>query len=101
MSPAEPDGISFLRVALAFAAVFGLLGLMGLALRHLAARGIKMPGPAGRKRRLEVVESLTIDVRRRLVLVRCDNKEHLILLGNQDVVVAQDVTKPGRAKKAV
>jgi len=30
---------------------------------------------------LELVESLTLDAQRRLVLVRLDTREHLILLG--------------------
>ena len=96
MTPGETEGSSLLHVVLAFAVVFGLLGLFSYGLRYVTTRGIKLPGLSGvgaRSRRLEMVESLAIDVRRRLVIVRCDGKEHLLLLGiNQDIVVAQNVT---------
>jgi flagellar protein FliO/FliZ len=53
---------------------------------------MKLPGASRENKRLEIVESLTIDVRRRLVIVRCDGNEHLLLLGaTQDVVVAADL----------
>jgi flagellar protein FliO/FliZ len=92
MTPTETDGASLLHVVFAFAVVFGLLGLFGYALRYVTARGMKLPGTSRGSKRLEIVESLTIDVRRRLVIVRCDGNEHLLLLGAaQDVVVAADL----------
>jgi flagellar protein FliO/FliZ len=92
MTPTEPDSFSLLRVILAFAVVFGLLGALGFGLRSIAGRGIKLPGKLGRAKRLELVESLPLDIRRRLVIVRCDGNEHLLLLGqNQDIVVAGNV----------
>ena len=92
MSPVQPDGFSVLRVILAFLVVFSLIGLLGFGLKYISVRGIKMPGTSGKSRRLELVESLPLDVRRRLVIVRCDNKEHLLLLGsNQEIVVATDI----------
>jgi flagellar protein FliO/FliZ len=42
----------------------------------------------GGDRRLSVVEITPIDARRRLVLVRRDDREHLLLLGiGQDLVI--------------
>lgn len=44
------------------------------------------------KRRIKVVENLAIDARRRVVLIKRDDKEHLILLGhNNDVVIEQNI----------
>ena len=41
-------------------------------------------------RRMKVSESLMLDPRRRLVLVRCDGREHLLLLGpGGDLVVSE------------
>ena len=94
MNPASPDAMSFLRIALAFAVVAGLLGALGFGLRYINERGIKLPGKTSRAKRLDVVESLTVDVRRRLVIVRCDDQEHLLLLGaSQDIVVKADLPK--------
>lgn len=43
---------------------------------------------AGRSKRLSVVDSVMVDTRRRLLIVRRDNVEHLILTGGpQDLVV--------------
>ena len=53
-----------------------------------------MPGTAVRGRRLAIVETLTLDARRRLVIVRRDDAEHLLLLGiNQDIVVEANLNK--------
>ena len=40
----DPDPVSWLRVGLAFAVVFSLIALLGLALKYLKARGMVMPG---------------------------------------------------------
>lgn len=44
-------------------------------------RLLRGPGGAGPVRRLRIVEQLALDPRRRLVLIRRDDEEHLILLG--------------------
>ena len=65
----------------AFALIF-VLALIAL-LAWLAKR-FGVPGALVRQRpdrRLSVVESLPLDSRHRLVLVRRDTKEHLIMLG--------------------
>jgi hypothetical protein len=41
------------------------------------------------KRRLKIVEFMPIDHRRRLVLVRRDDREHLLLLGPQGETVVE------------
>ena len=73
-----------------------LLALLGVfALLVLAAQRFGLvPGMArfgltpGRERRLTIVESLPLDPRRRLVLVRADGRDHLLLIGGEsDLVV--------------
>ena len=47
------------------------------------------------QRRLALIEVLPVDAKRRLVLVRRDRVEHLILLGTtSDVVVESAITPP-------
>jgi flagellar protein FliO/FliZ len=47
------------------------------------------------KRRLGVQEVLSLDSKRRLVLIKRDGVEHLILLGlNDDIVVETGITPP-------
>ncbi len=80
-----PDGISWLRFLVASASVLALLGVLSLGLRWAAARGWGGVALAGLRRggRLSLIESLPLDGRRRLVLIRCDATESLLLLGAQ------------------
>ena len=96
-APAAIGGLSWLRVILAFIIVGGLLAGLGFGLNYLNLRGVRMPGllASGKSRRLRLIETLPIDARRRLVLVRCDGAEHLLLLGpTQDVVVQTGIASP-------
>ncbi|WP_226635753.1 FliO/MopB family protein [Brevundimonas poindexterae] len=76
--------MSFLDLA---RAIFGLaftLGLIGLAAwagRRYAPQLLARFGAERGERRLKVVETLVLDPARRLVLVRVDQEERLILLG--------------------
>lgn len=89
------DLSTYLQFALALAFVLGLIGLLALLLRRLG-----FGGPAlsrGRQRRLSVVEVAAIDAKRRLVLVRRDDTEHLILLGpSDDLVVERGIPAPSQ-----
>ena len=84
--------ISLLKIIIASTTVLGLMGLLAWGLKYFAARGWITPA-AGSARRLKLIESLALDARRRLVIVKCDNAEHLLLLGaNQDSIVATNLT---------
>ncbi|MGH7117404.1 MAG: flagellar biosynthetic protein FliO [Acetobacteraceae bacterium] len=70
----------------AIAALIAVLALIWLSAR--AARYTGLASRAGAARRLSVVESLALDPRRRLYLVRCDARELLLLASNnRDAVV--------------
>ncbi|MDX2028901.1 MAG: flagellar biosynthetic protein FliO [Alphaproteobacteria bacterium] len=94
MTP-DPESVSWVQIVVAVAVVTGLLASFGLVLKYIKARGLTVPGlalrPAGR---LQVVESLALDMRRRLVIVRCDGEDHLLLLGNQQDIVVKNSLKP-------
>jgi flagellar protein FliO/FliZ len=78
-----PDTTHWLTAAAALAAVIGLVLLGGRLLRAGGLGSATTPG-----RRLRVQESLALDARRRLVLVRCDGRDLLLLTGGaQDQVV--------------
>ena len=64
---------------------FGALAALLVAL-WLGARALRGRGPTGR--RLGIAEVIALDARRRLVLVRCDGREVLLLTGGgQDAVL--------------
>lgn len=77
------DGESYLRFILALLLVLGLLALAAFLLRRSG-----LAPKLSRSRRLALLESLPLGPRHRLMLIRRDEVEHLLLLGPQgDVVV--------------
>lgn len=74
-----------------FAAILlGVLILIWLARRLLG--GTLVSGGRSRQARLAVMDATPVDARRRLILVRRDDVEHLILIGGPtDVVVEQNI----------
>lgn len=91
------DPLILFRLLLALAVVIGLVMLAGWAGRRFglmpAAGTLRGKGRADR--RLHVVEVRPVDSRRRLVLVRRDDREHLLLIGGtDDLVVETGITPP-------
>jgi flagellar protein FliO/FliZ len=76
-----------------FALIATLALILGVA---YGARRLGMLQPTAQgTRRLKISESLMIDPRRRLVIVRCDGREHLMLLSPAgDVVVGETQAEP-------
>ncbi|WP_428688670.1 flagellar biosynthetic protein FliO [Roseibium sp.] len=81
-----------IAVILALTAVLLLFGLFVFILKRLM--GATTPQSRSRQPRIAVMDSATVDTRRRLVLVRRDNVEHLLLVGGpSDVVVEQNIIR--------
>lgn len=81
----------FVAVLQALAALAVSLGLFGLAVyagRRWGPAGMFQLRPKGEKR-LSVVESLALDPQRRLLLVRHDDEERLVLIGDGQVLEAR------------
>jgi flagellar protein FliO/FliZ len=92
------EGVSWIRIIFAFAIVTALLAALGYGLKYVHMRGLMLPGMTQRAKRLHIAETLAIDARRRLVIVRRDDTEHLLLLGTgQDLVVEANLKKPQNA----
>ncbi len=82
------------RFFLAFLIVLGLIGAAAWAVRRFGASRLGGAGTRGRHPRLAVVDYATVDSRRRLILVRRDNIEHLVLIGGPtDVVVEANIVR--------
>lgn len=72
--------MNWLDWARAMAALVATLALLGGA-AYLARRmGMLQVAALGAKRRISVSESLFLDPRRRVVIVRVDSEEHILLL---------------------
>lgn len=85
--------IDLTRIFFALIAVLGLIGLMALVARKagLTANGISF----GADKRLSIAETMALDARRKVVIVRCDGREHLILLsGTGETLIDRDLPAP-------
>ena len=72
------------RIIFALAAVIGMIGLAALAAKKLGLAGAN---GFQRTRRLHLVETLAFDQKRRAAILRCDGREHLIMLDAASVTV--------------
>lgn len=82
-----------LRLAVACAVVVVLMLITFWVIRRFAGGRLGVAG-RGRQPRLAVIDAAAVDGRRRLVLIRRDNVEHLLLIGGPaDVVVEQNIVR--------
>src|SRR6266567_2471207 len=87
----------------AFIAVLALIGVAAWLVRRFATNRIGANTSRGRMPRLAVIDAAAVDGRRRLVLVRRDNVEHLLMIGGpSDIVVEPNIVRamPGREQMA-
>ena len=81
------------RFFLAFLIVLGMIGAIAWALRRFGT-GRFRDTARGRQPRLAVIDHASIDGRRRLILVRRDNVEHLLMIGGPtDIVVEPNIVR--------
>ena len=76
----------FARAAFALILTLGLIGLGAVVLRRFGPDALARFGRPKADRRLAIVESLVLDPTRRLVIVSCDGKERLLLLGDGQIL---------------
>jgi flagellar protein FliO/FliZ len=91
-----------LRFFIAFVIVLALIGAAAYLVRRFGATALNAAVTArGRQPRLAVIDAATIDGRRRLVLIRRDNIEHLIMIGGPtDVVIEPNIVRATSAAPA-
>lgn len=95
-------GVSAANVTISF--LFFIITVTALIIIILFLRRLNMGRyNTNRKKslsRLALCEAISLDRTHRLVLVRCDNKEHLLLIGGlTDVVVESDIASISRTQK--
>lgn len=86
------DPPQLLKFVAALLFVLSLMGLLALVMRRINHGGTVMPLS---RRRLKVVETLPLDPRRKLAIIRCDDREHLLILGtNTETVIESGLKAP-------
>jgi flagellar protein FliO/FliZ len=87
---------------LAFLLVLGLIGVGAWGLRRFTSGRLGGASTRGRQPRLGVIDYASVDARRRLILVRRDNVEHLLMIGGPtDVVVEANIVRAVAAPRDV
>ena len=82
------------RFFIAFLVVLALIGLTAWVVRRFGANRLGGAGARGRQPRLAVIDAASVDGRRRLVLIRRDNIEHLVMIGGPtDVVIEPNIVR--------
>lgn len=72
--------LAVLQTLFGLVVTLGLVGLAAYAARRWGPSGMFQARPAA-ERRLAIIETLALDPSRRLVLIRLDQEERLLLLG--------------------
>lgn len=76
------DLITLARAAFALLFTLGLIGIAAVLLRRFGPGGVFRISSPTRERRMRILETLILDPARRLVLVECDGKTRLLMLGD-------------------
>ena len=93
------DGIDlnltdYIKFVFAFIFVLALIALATVAAKRFGF-GLPSNPRNSKERRLGILESMNVDGKRRLVLIRRDDKEHLLLLGaTTELVIESSITPP-------
>jgi flagellar protein FliO/FliZ len=89
------------RFFVAFLIVLGVIGAIWWIVRRFGS-GRLGASPRGRQPRLAVIDYASVDNRRRLILVRRDNVEHLLMIGGpSDIVVEPNIVRAVSAARDV
>lgn len=92
------DFVEILRAAFALLVTLGLVMLAGWGMRRFGPDAMARLQMPRKERRLTLVETLVLDPARRLVLVRLDDEERLILLGEGRTL--ETLKAPARRRKS-
>lgn len=83
-----------MKLIVSLVIVLALIGFVVLVLRRFGMRGLGNFTSQGRQPRLAVMDVAHLDQRRKLVIVRRDTVEHLIMIGGpNDVVIEQGIVR--------
>jgi flagellar protein FliO/FliZ len=88
------DFTELFRFAAALAFIIGLIGVCAWGARKLGLATGGFSG-AGALKRLSISEVKIVDAKHRLILIRRDDKEHLVLLGGeQNLLIETGIDAP-------
>src|SRR5690348_17004993 len=90
------------RFFIAFVVVLALIGVTAWVVRRFGSARLGGGAARGRQPRLAVIDAASVDGRRRLVLIRRDKIEHLLMIGGpSDVVIEPNIVRAASARETV
>ena len=91
------------RFVIAFVVVLALIGVTAWVVRRFGANRLGGNGGRGRQQpRLAVIDAANVDGRRKLVLIRRDNIEHLLMIGGpSDVVIEPNIVRAAPVRESL
>ena len=81
--------LSLEQILRLIAAVFIVAGLMGGLIIGLRLLNNRIQPMQGSKKRLKILEAMQIDPKRKAIILKCDEREHLIILGHESETVIE------------
>ena len=90
------------RFIIAFVVVLALIAVTAWLVRRFGSGALSSAGGRGRQPRLAVIDAASVDARRKLILVRRDNVEHLLMIGGpSDVVIEPNIVRASAASRDI
>jgi flagellar protein FliO/FliZ len=90
------------RFFFAFVIVLALIGGTAFLVRRFGGERLGASSARSRQPRLAVIDAAAVDGRRRLILIRRDNVEHLLMIGGpSDVVVEANIVRAAAGARDV
>lgn len=91
------DFTQYIQLGLALVFVLALMGLLSFVLKKV---NYAQSGMMGKNNRIQIVEQRMIDSKHKVAIVRCDDKDHLVMMGqNGNTVIKADMTIPPEKSK--
>jgi len=91
------DYNQYMQLGVALIVVLGLMWLLSLVLKKVNQA---QSGMANKNTRLKIVEQRMIDTKNKVAIIRCDDKDHLVILGqNSNTVIKADMIAPRETTK--
>ena len=81
----------YLNALLGLSFVLGMIMLLGLVMKKAGLQFDNYQKLKQQNGNLKMIETLRIDTKRRLLLFACNNKNFLVLTGDKDILLSDDL----------
>ncbi len=91
------DLSQYIQLGVALICVLAMMWLLSFVLRKI---NNAQSGISGKNNRIAIVEQRMIDAKNKVAIIRCDGKDHLVIIGqNGHTVIKGDMNIPSERNK--